>query len=61
MQMGTTKTTLIGFIFILALLLPALPAEAREIVDMVKETREFYRLFLHADLSDGRIRKILHR
>jgi len=30
-------------------------------MDMVKETREFYRLFLHADLSDSQIRKILNR
>lgn len=30
-------------------------------LDMVKETREFYRLFLRAELSDDRIRKILHR
>lgn len=30
-------------------------------LDMVKETREFYRLFLRAELSDDRIRKILYR
>jgi iron complex transport system substrate-binding protein len=30
-------------------------------LDMVKETREFYRLFLHAELSDDQIRKILNR
>jgi iron complex transport system substrate-binding protein len=30
-------------------------------LDMVKETREFYRLFLRAELSDDQIRKILNR
>lgn len=30
-------------------------------LDIVKETREFYRLFLCAELSDDRIRKILNR
>lgn len=34
------------------------PERAR--LDMVKETREFYRLFLHVELPDATIRKILN-
>jgi iron complex transport system substrate-binding protein len=30
-------------------------------LDIVKETQEFYRLFLHAELSDDQTRKILNR
>jgi iron complex transport system substrate-binding protein len=30
-------------------------------LDIVKETQEFYRLFLHAELSDTQIRRVLNK